>query len=128
MGSEDCNDTSPSIYTSIGAFWDWILERIGEDPKVKLQICFLVSDRLEQEKAQQPSVEPPSADGEEGTKTLNTERPTDKETRKKQAEEQKIEKDRKRLTGLSKKELTKVAFTGKIVLNDRRRYRKRICP
>ena len=110
MGSEDCNDrTLPSVYISIGAFWDWILEKIGEDPKVKLQICFLVSDRLEQEKAQQPSVEPPSADGEEGTKTPKTKRPTKKKTREEQAEEQTIEEQRKRLTGLSKKKLTKVA-------------------
>ena len=35
IGSEDCiDDPSPTIYTSIGAFWDWIEERIGEGPKV----------------------------------------------------------------------------------------------
>ena len=33
-GSEDCTDQSPTIYTSIGAFWDWIQETIGEDPEV----------------------------------------------------------------------------------------------
>ena len=30
-GSENCNDSSPTIYTSIGAFWDWIEEKIGEE-------------------------------------------------------------------------------------------------
>ena len=34
MGPKYCNDTSPSIYTSIGAFWDWILEKIGEGSEV----------------------------------------------------------------------------------------------
>ena len=34
LGFENCNDASPSIYTSIGAFWDWIREKIDEDPKV----------------------------------------------------------------------------------------------
>ena len=33
-GSEDCTDQSPTIYTSIGAFWDWIQETIGENPEV----------------------------------------------------------------------------------------------
>ena len=36
-GSEDCTDTSPTVYTSIGAFWDWILEKIDENPEVN---CF----------------------------------------------------------------------------------------
>ena len=118
MGSEDCNDrTLPSVYISIGAFWDWILERIGEDPEVKLQICFLVSDRPEQEMAQQPSVEPLSTDGEDDARTPKTKRPTDKETRKEQVEERRIEAERKRLTGLSQKELTKVALPVKIVMN-----------
>ena len=41
MGSEDCTDTSPTIYTSIGAFWNWILQRIGEEPEVScFAFCF----------------------------------------------------------------------------------------
>ena len=31
MGSKNCADGSPAIYTSIGAFWDWILKAIGEE-------------------------------------------------------------------------------------------------
>ena len=125
-----------------------------------------MSDRLEQEKAQQPSVEPSSADGEEGTKTPKAERPTEKKTREEQAkqrkiekerrtekktkkeqakqrkikkerrtekktreeqaEEEKIEEQRKRLTGLSKEKLIKVAFTGKIVMEERLFCRKLI--
>ena len=48
MGPEDCNDTSPTIYTSIGAFWDWILWKIGEGPEVNcFALLFLVSDCFE---------------------------------------------------------------------------------
>ena len=42
IGSEDCiHDPSPTIYTSIGAFWNWILWRIGEDPEVNCSLHLL---------------------------------------------------------------------------------------
>ena len=120
MGSKDCKDTRlPSIYTSIGAFWDWIQEKIDEDLEVKcIQHLLFAFDRLAQEKHPRNLVEPPSPDDDEGTRTPQTERPIRKETRKEQSEKRKIEKERKRLTGLSQKELIEVTLTmQKITVN-----------
>ena len=106
MGSEDCTDTSPTIYTSIGAFWDWILWRIGEGPEVN-------SFALEQEKERQVPVDRPSPDKEKSVKTPKKRRPANGTTRKEQLKQQKIEEERKRSTKLSQKELIKVAFDNK---------------
>ena len=119
FGSEDCTDTSPTIYTSIGAFWGWILEKIDEDPEVNcFRHPFLVSDRLEQEKNRQQSVEQPSADGDEDAKPPAIERSPDNETKKEQSEKRKIEKERARMTKLSRKEMIEVALTMEIAVNE----------
>ena len=34
MGPSNCTEPTPSVFTGIGAFWDWIQETIGEKPKV----------------------------------------------------------------------------------------------
>ena len=60
MRSKNCSDGSPSIYTSIGAFWDWILWKIGEGPEVNSSPnLFFCPDRFVQ--VPEPSEEPSSA-------------------------------------------------------------------
>ena len=57
MGFDDCHDPAPSIYTSIGAFWDWIQETIGEGPEVNCSPnLFFCPDRFVQ--VPEPSEEP----------------------------------------------------------------------
>ena len=63
IGSEDCSDGSPVVYTSIGAFWDWILWKIGEGPEVNCSpILFFCPDRFVQvpEPSEEPSPSVPS--------------------------------------------------------------------
>ena len=109
-GPEDCTDTSPTIYTSIGAFWEWIQYKIGEVPEVNCSLHLLVSDRLAQERHLQNHVEPSSPEEGEGTRTPQTERPTEKETGKELSEKQLSQKERKRLKELSQNKLIKVAL------------------
>ena len=70
-----------------------------------------MSNLLEQKRDRAHSRKPPSADGKEGIRTPQTERQTDKKTKKEQAEKRKIREERKQLAELSQKELLKVAST-----------------
>ena len=121
-GPKDCTDTSPTIYTSIGAFWEWILEKIGEGPEVNCFLhCFRVSDHPEQEKDQQNHVKRPSSGEDDKARTPKRKRPTNKKGRKEELKQQRIKEEikeeRKQQAELSQKKLIKVALIVKIVGN-----------
>ena len=110
MGSKNCSDGSPSIYTSIGAFWDWILKEIGKEDVNSSPNLLFCPDRFVQ--VPDPSEEPsptvmPFSEADEVA---------DDEL-KEELEQQELEEWRKEIRGLSQEQLIKVALIMKIVAN-----------
>ena len=125
MGSKNCVDGSPSIYTSIGAFWDWILKEIGEDDvncSPNLLFCpdcsVQVQDTLEVTNGA-------SQDDEDDVRSSELNEHVDDKVKEEKSEQQEREEWREEMRRLSQKELIKVALTMKIVGNDRQFRRRR---